>query len=115
MTSRAKWKKRSRASSGSADIRRRHRQGDREDRPLAGTAGDLDLSALQLGEGADQRQPQAQAALAELVGPRRVMDRIEAGEERLEHARPRRLVHADALVAHGDDEVALGGATRPAK
>ena len=78
-----------------------HRQGDRDLGALPRRAVDLDLAARGVDDAVHRRQPEA-GALARLLG----------GEERLEDARARRLVHADAGVAptreHGTARLAAG-------
>ena len=57
-----------------------------------------DLAAVELDERLDQAEAQADPALAELVVARGVVERVEAGEERLEQVRLLGGVDADALV-----------------
>ena len=64
----------------------------------AGLAGHLDV-AVALGDDAVHRREAEAGALARLLG----------GEERLEGARPRRLVHAAAGVGDLEHEVVAGG------
>src|SRR5207253_11306233 len=70
---------------------RRHRQADPEGGAFAHAALEADRSAVALDDVLDDRQPQA-GALAFFLG----------GEERLEDARPQRLVDADAGVGDLD-------------
>ena len=74
-------------------------------RALAGRALDVDVRAVALRDAVDHRESQAGAALA--LG----------GEERLEAAAPRVLVHADAAVGDLDEHARTSSpvAVRPAR
>jgi hypothetical protein len=76
------------------DVAEYARQEEPHARPLAGPGADLHMPARLLDEAVDLAQAEA-GALADLLG----------GEERLEHALHRLLVHADAGVGHGDGHV----------
>ncbi len=72
-------------------------QVDRERRSLARLAVDVDEAVVLLDDAVDRGQPEA-GALADVLG----------GEERLEEVGQRLLVHAAAVVAHGQQHVLAG-------
>src|SRR4029077_19125605 len=63
------------------------RQDELKGRAAVGRALAVDPASMKLDEGFHQREPQADAPLAELVISRRVMKCVEPGEERLEQVR----------------------------
>ena len=85
------------------------RQDEPEGRAAVGRALELDPAAMELDEGLDQAETQADPPLAELVLSRGVVERVEPGEERLEQVRLLAARYADALVLdrHADPVMGL--------
>src|SRR5947208_2070543 len=69
-----------------------------EGRATIGLAVDLDSTAMELDEGLDQAQPQANPWLAELILSRRVVEGVESGEEGFEEVFLLAGMDPDALV-----------------
>jgi len=74
------------------------RQEEAERRAAVGSTSNLDPTSMELDEGLDQAQSQADSPLTELVVSRGVMERIETGEEGLEQVLLLAGVNTDSFV-----------------
>ena len=74
------------------------RQEEAERRAAVGSTLNLDPTSMELDEGLDQAQSQADSPLTELVVSRGVMERIETGEEGLEQVLLLAGVNTDSFV-----------------
>src|SRR6266566_4170275 len=82
--------------------RRGARYGDGERRPASDRALDAHPTTVHLDERLHHRETESQSLPLVLEPARGVLGGVEGGEERLEQARPARLVDSPPRVAHAD-------------